>query len=147
MKLLCDGTFITNIKTISWFLNGGICRVFIVDFIILSISIYLWHCNTYLYFCRLLVYHQTIADSWSSLVEWDEQLDWPNSQTWTEWCYTYASYFFIFHEHNSLPLGPIQPSSYSTYELHDLCNQWKEVRTLSAHSVSWTVREDKSFLS
>ena len=101
---------------------------------------------TYLYFCRLLVYHQTIAVSWSSLVEWDEQLDWPNSQTWTEWCYTYASYFFIFHEHNSLPLGPIQPSSYSTYELHDLCNKWKEVRTLSTLSVSWTVHEDKSLL-
>ena len=49
----------------------------------------------------------------------DEQLDRPNSQTRMEWYRVCVAYFvWIRHKHNSLPLGPIQPSSPSTKELH-----------------------------
>ena len=48
----------------------------------------------------------------SSLVEGDAQLDWPNRQTCMECCHACAAYFFGgCQKHNSLPLGPIQPSS------------------------------------
>ena len=54
----------------------------------------------------------TCIQSWSFLVlEGDEQTDRPKSQTSIEW------YWIIFggwHKHNSLPLGPLQPSSPST---------------------------------
>ena len=47
-------------------------------------------------------------------------MDQPNTQASKEsfraCCYKHNSY----HKHNSLPLGPIQPSSPSTKELHDL---------------------------
>ena len=49
-----------------------------------------------------------LVSPWSSLVEGDEQLDQPNSQTT----------FWIQHKHNSFLLGPIQPSSPTTKELH-----------------------------
>ena len=56
---------------------------------------------------------------WSSLVEGDEQLDRPNSQTCMEWYDVSAAYFvWICHKHNCFPLGPIEPSSPSTRELH-----------------------------
>ena len=57
---------------------------------------------------------------WSSLVEGDEQLDQPNSQTCMEWCHASAAYIFLIcHKHISLPLGQVQPSSpLTTTEIH-----------------------------
>ena len=61
----------------------------------------------------------SVRPSWSSLVEGDKQQDWPNSQACMEWYHLSTAYFVsICHKHNSLPLGPIQPSSHSTKELH-----------------------------
>ena len=53
----------------------------------------------------------------SSLVEGNEQTDWPNSQH--EWNVDMhvQQFFDFFHKHNSLPLGPIQTSS-PTKEAH-----------------------------
>ena len=53
-----------------------------------------------------------------SLVEGDKQLDQSNSQSCMESFHASAAYFSSCHKHNSLPLGPIQPSSPSTKELH-----------------------------
>ena len=59
----------------------------------------------------------------SFLVEGDELTDWPKSQTGREQCYACAAYFlWVCHKHNSLPPGPIQPSSPSTKELHVLAH-------------------------
>ena len=45
--------------------------------------------------------------AWCSLVEGDEQMDWPKSQTSIKCCHACATYFFCFwYKHNSLPLGP-----------------------------------------
>ena len=55
--------------------------------------------------------------AWSSLQEGDERPDRPNSQTCME--LSHALFFGVGHKHNSLPPGPIQPSSTSTKELHD----------------------------
>ena len=53
------------------------------------------------------------------LVEGDAQLERPNSQTCLEQCRAWATYIFgVSHKHNSLPLGPIHPSSPATKELH-----------------------------
>ena len=61
---------------------------------------------------------------WSSLVEGDEQLDQPNSQTTLELCHEcVALFFWVEHKHNSFLLGRIQPSSPSTKELHAQANQ------------------------
>ena len=40
--------------------------------------------------------------SWSSLVEGDEQLDWPNSQTTVELCHASVAYFFGLTETQQL---------------------------------------------
>ena len=56
----------------------------------------------------------------SSLVEGDEELDQPNSQTCMELYHVWIAYYvWIFNKHNSLPLGPMQLSSPSTKDLHD----------------------------
>ena len=60
------------------------------------------------------------TQSWSSLVEGDEQLYRPNShQNVPMDCFHVSAAYFvwIFHINNSLSLGPIQPSSPSTKEL------------------------------
>ena len=54
-------------------------------------------------------------NTWSSYVEGDEQLDWPNSLDCYHAC---TAYFLVCLNHNSLPPGPIEPSSPSTKELH-----------------------------
>ena len=60
-----------------------------------------------------------LAISWSSLVEGDKQLDQSNSQTCMEWCHASSAYFWgVCHKHSSFLLGPIQPSSPTTKELH-----------------------------
>ena len=51
---------------------------------------------------------------WCSLVEGDEQLDRPNSQT----CMCCIGGGGVCNKHSSLPFGPIQPSSSCTKELH-----------------------------
>ena len=50
-------------------------------------------------------------------------MDQPKSQTTMACCHAWAAACFFLgggHNHNSLPLGPIQPSSHSTEELLDL---------------------------
>ena len=52
------------------------------------------------------------ARAWSSLVEGDEHLDWPNSQRTMELCHTFIVYYFwVEQKHYSFLLGPLQPSS------------------------------------
>ena len=53
----------------------------------------------------------------SSLVEGDEQLDWPNSQACIKW-YRVSADYFVWICLKQLTLGPIQPSSPPTIELH-----------------------------
>ena len=50
----------------------------------------------YSYAIRLLSYNNYIVKSWSSLVEGDEQLDRPNSQTCMECCHACAVSFLGF---------------------------------------------------
>ena len=53
-------------------------------------------------------------------VQGDEQPDRPNSQTCLECCNACAAHVLIYPDLNSLSLGPIQPSSPDTKELHVL---------------------------
>ena len=56
----------------------------------------------------------TCVIHWSSLVEGDEQ---QSNLRGTLPCMFWI-FFSVCQKHNSLPLGPIQPSSPSTKELH-----------------------------
>ena len=62
---------------------------------------------------------------WSSLVEGAEPQDRPNSQTRMEWCHVRdACFVWISHKQNSLPLGPIQPSSLLQRNEHKKDTNW-----------------------
>ena len=61
-----------------------------------------------------------LATFWFSAVQW-QAMELFNRMRWTsmEWCNACAlEPFSICHRHNSLPLGPIQPSSPSAKKLH-----------------------------
>ena len=65
--------------------------------------------------------HAISAETWSSLVVGDEQLDRTNSQTCMELCHECVAHFFLgggLTYTNSFPLGPKLPSSPTSKELH-----------------------------
>ena len=76
--------------------------------------------------------------AWSSLVEGDEQLDRPNSQTFMELCLACAALFLgVWHKVNSFLLGPIQSSSPSTKELLALGNVVENLIKYLTASKGW----------
>ena len=65
-------------------------------------------------------FQQPLNQPWISLVQGDEQLDRPNSQTTMKLCDAWVAFIFqVNYKHNSFLLGSIQPSAPTTKELHE----------------------------